>query len=49
MLINTIIKLKVKHFKRNDYDVAKLLGNPVDEREVGNQHKKVGNRCSSGT
>ena len=28
MLINKI-KLKVKPFKRNNYDVAKLLGHPV--------------------
>ena len=29
MSVNKIIKLKVKHFKRNKYHVAKLLGHPV--------------------
>ena len=28
------MKLKVKHFKRNDYDVAKLLGHPVCNKPV---------------
>ena len=29
MLVNKIIKLKVKHLKRNNNYVAKLLGHPV--------------------